>query len=256
MKASFTTAIILLSMSTGPIASAQVIADFESFAPGTEVMFQEPRFSGSTANKLDPAPNLSTVTDVFPAGNANAGSRVYAVSYSISNNAAAPLWARLTTGGTGNVPNPTVDFAQPVRFEIFSDRDIYVTLGLRETSTSAAIGANGGGTGPIEWVGGTTDATPSPPLGRLVASNTWVVLTFDIPNEPVKSFTGNGILESTTGRGVLEHLALIPVASGANAAGIYNIYLDNFQVVPEPATYALLAVGCLAFGVRALRRNN
>src|SRR5205085_1148381 len=38
---------------------------------------------------------------------------------------------------------------------------------------------------------------------------------------------GNGALTSTTGKGVLEHLALTP----AGGSGVYNVYFDNIEVV-------------------------
>jgi hypothetical protein len=53
-------------------------------------------------------------------------------------------------------------------------------------------------------------------------------LRFFFPWEPVKAFNGNSVLESSTGRGVLEHLALVPVVSGADA---FHVCLDNFQVI-------------------------
>jgi hypothetical protein len=34
-------------------------------------------------------------------------------------------------------------------------------------------------------------------------------------------------LDSTTGKGTLEHIALVP----ADGAGAHSIYLDNFQVI-------------------------
>jgi hypothetical protein len=50
-------------------------------------------------------------------------------------------------------------------------------------------------------------------------------------------FTGNGILESTTGLGVLEHLCLAP----GSAALDQDLYLDNFVVVEKNRlTYGLL----------------
>ena len=51
---------------------------------------------------------------------------------------------------------------------------------------------------------------------------------------------GNGILNSTTGKGVLEHIALTP----ADGLGVYHVYLDNVQSVPVagptgPLSYSL-----------------
>jgi hypothetical protein len=73
-----------------------------------------------------------------------------------------------------------------------------ISIGLRETNTAQDIGANGGTAGPIEWVNldGQT----------LVLDGTWQLFTFDLAAGPITGFTGNGILESTTGRGTLEHI--------------------------------------------------
>ena len=39
--------------------------------------------------------------------------------------------------------------------------------------------------------------------------------------------SGNGILESTTGKGVFDELTIVP----ADGLGRYNLYLDNFQFI-------------------------
>jgi len=138
-------------------------------------------------------------------------------------------WLRLTASDGPVFPNPTVDFRQGVQFDLFADRPLYVVLGLRETSTTAPLGANGGYDGlPIEWVGGTTDNGSTPPRGRLVPAGEWTTLRFFLPYEPVKSYTGNGRLESITGKGVLEQIALVPADAGF---GAYTLFLDNFQVI-------------------------
>jgi hypothetical protein len=250
-------ALLLGALSAAGTSRAQILlTDFEGATVGTEVLFQEPRFSGSTSGKLELTPNTSAVTDVFPAGLATSGSLVYQVNFSFAN-VADPLWVRLTTFNTPNLPNPVVSFAQPLRFDIYSDRSLYVALGLRETNSAGAIGSNGGGTGGIEFVGGSTDNSVTPPLGRLIPANTWTSVEFNIPVEPVRAFAGasaNGILESTTGNGVLEQLALRGF-DGAAGQGAYNVYLDNFVIVPEPGIAGLVVPGTLALLLRRRRRN-
>ena len=54
----------------------------------------------------------------------------------------------------------------------------------------------------------------------------WTTLSFFLPYEPVRGFTGDGVLETSTGKGVLEHLEFVPAAG----PGAYDIYLDNFRV--------------------------
>ncbi|HEY3245138.1 MAG TPA: hypothetical protein VGM03_17485 [Phycisphaerae bacterium] len=73
-----------------------------------------------------------------------------------------------------------------------------ISIGLRETNSAQDIGGNGGTSGPIEWVNldGQT----------LTLDGTWQQFTFHLATDPITAFTGNGILESTTGKGVLEHI--------------------------------------------------
>lgn len=240
--------------------SAQVFADFESFSDGQSgVMFAAPLRSPSTSGYLNTTPNVSAITATFPTGDSS--TRVLGTEFSFKTGA-SPEWLRLATSGTATFPvttlvNPTIDFNQNLRFDIYSDRPIKVALGVRETGTSAAIGANGGGSGSIEWVGASgeigtgTSATPIPT--RTILANAWTKLTFDIDNEPTVGFSGNGVIDKgATGKGVLEHLAIVPL----DGPGTYKVYLDNFEVtsVPEPAAYAGI-FGLLALGGAFLYRR-
>jgi hypothetical protein len=256
MKTKTFLAATLLIALVNPRATAQLLTDFESYSNAVEVMFQEPGFSGTTAGNLSTAAtNFSTTADNPLANpNPNGGNRVYSVSWTFDEFAPNP-WIRLTTFNAPNLANPTVDFTQSIQFDIFSDSAIYVGLGLRETSTTAAIGANGGASGTIEFVGGRTDNTTTPPKGALVAANTWTTLKFDLPTEPIRGFTGDGVLTSTTGKGVLEMLTLVPFDVTDTT---YNLYVDNFAVVPipEPSTWALLALGGFTAAVLGRRRRS
>ncbi len=202
----------------------QMLADFDAFLPGTQVMFQPPSASGSTASFLDPAPNFAYVTNTFPPGHSSA--KVLAAGWSFKTGT-TDSWLRLTTFSAANVPNPTINTNQVLHFDIYANKALYVAIGFRETSTAAGIGADGGTTGTIEWIGGTTDNSTSPPKGRLVPAGKWTTVEFFLPYEPVRGFTGNGVVETSTGKGVFEHLALVPAAG----PGAYDIYLDNFQVL-------------------------
>jgi len=205
-------------------ASTQMLADFEAYAPGTQVMFQPPTSSGSTSGFLDSAPNKVSITNAFPAGHAS--DRTLAVAWSFKAGAVNP-WLRLTTFNAPHLPNPTIGTNQVLQFEIYADRALYVGVGFRETSTTAAIGADGGSSGPIEWVGGITDNTVTPPKGHIVPAGQWTTLSFFLPYEPARSFyLGDGVLTSTTGKGVFEHLEFVP----GGGLGTYNVWLDNFRV--------------------------
>ncbi len=207
--------------------SSQTLTDFEAFAPGAQVMFQPPSASGSTSGFLNPTPNLAYVTNAFPGGHSSA--KVVAAAWSFKTGTTDP-WLRLTTFSAANIPNPTIHTNQVLQFDVYTDKALYVAIGFRETSTSAAIGADGGTTGAVELIGGTTDNARVPPKGRLVPAGQWTTLEFFVPCEPVLGLSGNGVLETTTGKGVLENLTLVPAAG----PGTYNLHLDNFRVL-DPA---------------------
>lgn len=205
-------------------ATSQVLTDFESSSPGARVMFQPPTASGSTYSFLDAVPNFACVTNAFPAGHSSA--RALAAAWSFMTGAINP-WLRLTTYAAPSLPNPTISINQVLQFDIYADKALYVGIGFRETGTTAAIGADGGTSGPIEWVGGITDNTVDPPKGYPVPAGQWTTLSFFLPREPVRSFyLGNGVLDTTTGKGVFEHLEFVP----GSGTGACNVWLDNFRV--------------------------
>lgn len=232
--------------------SAQLVTGFEGYDNGTQVAFRQPSFSGSTSGNQDIAlGNFSVVTNVFPAGNPNSGANVYNVLFAFKPDLATP-WVRLTSNGATTLPNPAVSFTAGLSLDIYSDKPLYLSLLLRETNTQEPIGGNGGTANGIEFVGGVPTGASK---GKLVPANTWTTLVFDIPTESVTAFAGttaNGILESTTGKGALEALG---IAADANSAGVYNIYLDNIQVIPEPSVITLFGLGALALFARARRHN-
>ncbi|MDB6110159.1 MAG: hypothetical protein JWR69_1909 [Pedosphaera sp.] len=223
---------------TDDFSSAAVpFANFESFANGIRAMFNHPDFSGTTTNYLDlTAPSFSLVTNAFPGGHAS--SKVLMAHWTFAQTG---TWLRFTTsganGGVTNLPNPIISFQQALRFDIYSDKDLGLALGVRETSPTGAIGADAGSSsGAIEFVGVTAPNSP-PQVTRTIVASNWTTVNFDMSNEPAGNFNaGNNLLDSTTGKGTLEMLALTP----AGGAGVYNLYLDNFVVVPaSPITFSL-----------------
>jgi hypothetical protein len=208
-------------------ASLQPLFQFPSAGPTGDVMFRKPSFSSTTADFLDlalsGAPDFAQVTTTFPVGSAATG--VLHVSWSFNGFSNQP-WLRLTTSGAFIFGNPIIDFNEGICFEFYSDRDLYLALGLRETTVNGAVGGSGGTTGPIEWVGGTVNNSVSPPRGRLITAGQWHRVCFFMPAEPARGFTGDGALAPVSGNlGVLEHLAIVPVTS----LGVFNIYLGDFH---------------------------
>lgn len=207
------------------LATANLLTDFEAYPSGALVIFQKPSYSGSTSNFLDLTFNsLACVTNNFPVGHSS--SNVLEVSWAFKSGTTSP-WLRLTTFAATNLPNPTIATNMALAFDVYTDKDVYVAFGFRETSTTNPIGFDGGTSGGIEWVGGSTDNSQPPPKGRWISAGQWTTVQFLIPYEPVRAFTGNGILQTSSGKGVLEHLCLVP----AGGSGIYNLYFDNFQTI-------------------------
>ena len=209
--------------------SVQTITDFEAMTVDSyngTVLFRQPSFSSTTSNFIDSAvANLTSVTDNYPG--ADSIMKVLHASFSFKTGQTNP-WLRLTTFNASALPNPTVSFNQRVRLKMYSDKALGVALGLRETDTGAVIGQNGGTTGTLEWAGATASGN-SPVPSRTVAANTWTTLEFNLPAETITAFpsSGNGVLTSTTSKGVLDHLALTP----AGGMGVYNVYFDDLEVV-------------------------
>lgn len=228
----------------------QLITDLEPFMSETAngvVVFRTPNFSTSTSGFLDSAPDkdIAALTDTYPTTGHGTGIVLY-VKCNFTNG--SNPWLRLTTSGADTFPNPVIDFTKKLRFDIYADSSVKVAVGCRETTTPAGtvIGADGGTTGAsIEWAGVTNIAGTAPMPTRVIASNTWTTLTFDLPHEPIRSFSGgNGVLSTASGLGVLEHLAIVPAGLTTIPAGstnnLYKVYLDNFAVlVARTFTYSL-----------------
>jgi hypothetical protein len=114
-----------------PIPSEIVVRNFEPpDAVGTEVTFQEPRFSGSTSGFLALMPNTSLVTDTV----AHTGLQSDQVDFAWLNPADTAAWVRLTTFNTPNGPNPAIDFNLPLSFWV---------RGVPEPATLALLGIGG-----------------------------------------------------------------------------------------------------------------
>jgi hypothetical protein len=90
-----------------------------------------------------------------------------------------------------------------------------VSIGVRETGSAAAIGANGGTTNGIEWIN--LDAF------TLVADDTWQQFVFKFDGtQPITAFAGataNGILDGTTG--TLEHIRIRNTDTNTDNVTVY-----------------------------------
>jgi hypothetical protein len=80
---------------------------FETFGLGTEVIFQEPSFSGSTlANLLGGSSALVSDSDAFDGVQSNEANFQFV-------DADPTRWVRLTTSNTPNLPNPLLQARDP-----------------------------------------------------------------------------------------------------------------------------------------------
>ncbi len=201
------------------------ITGFEDYAAGAAVLFRLPRFSGSTSQHLATTPNVSAVTDaVTPFAGANCHRLEWAFL-----DASPSRWVRITTNNAANVPNPTVELHRPIRMRIRLDSGrLRVCAGVRETGTTAELGANGGTSGTIEWIGAAS-AISGAPQGRPIEPmpGVWQTFVFDPLADPVLALTGDGQISSPNNRGVLEQLAFTAVDS----AGPFVVYVDDVELL-------------------------
>lgn len=239
------------TLSLGISRVTEPVITFETFTNGTpneQVLFKKPANSATTTNYIDlVATNYTTVTTAFPAGNANAGAKVMKVGWTFKTGQ-VDQWVRLNTLNTTFLPNPTINASARLKFDVYSTKALKVALGIRETGTTAQNGANGGTTGAVEYVGCSSKNGTTPIPTRTVNASNWITLEFDLPNEPVQTLTGDGILSA--GQQVLEHL----VVYGAGGSGAYTMYVDNFQVVTTaslPGALTMKANSTLTFTASA-----
>jgi hypothetical protein len=225
-----------------------LITDFEGYTLGANgvVLFRQPSFSGSTSGFVvgDPCDFAGGVYNCSQISNdyAFSGTQSLRVAWQFrtdaNGNPFPNAWLRLTTFNTTSVPNPAITFAHRVRVRLYvpSDTpDFYLTLGVRETGTTAACAGNGGTSGGIEWIGATSAQGNNAPVGKLVnQKDQWVTVKFDASCDPIRAFAGataNGQLD--TERGTLEQLAFTPT-DPANL-GPYIVYIDDVETyVPVP----------------------
>ncbi|MBI4581442.1 MAG: hypothetical protein HY718_17195, partial [Planctomycetes bacterium] len=197
---------------------------------GTQVVFQTPRFSGSTVGHLLSSPNSAAVTSEVPAYN---GLGSLKVQWGWVD-ADPTRWLRLTSSNAANVPNPIIDLRQVVRVRLRLDSgSLRLALGVRETGVDGPIGSDGGNSGTIEWIGAASRIPGGGPQGVLVTAQpgVWQTITFAAHAGQVVPFTGDGVLDTANGKVVLEHLAF----TVTDSAGPFTVYLDAIEQPCPPA---------------------
>lgn len=225
----------------------------------SQEMFRLPQISGTTSGYI--LPNGTGIFDNNAAYRASGlqteGAAAMQVYFKWRDPADPNLWLRLTTFEGPGYPNPALHTGGKVRFkftnrsELFAGR-VGVCIGVRETGIEVSQLANGGVTGPIEWVGASgavanPDGTPRPvPIVWLDPSPVAYSLEFDLATGQVKvdgvaqgsgiaAFSGDGVIDITPPRGTLEHIAF--VNDPADGAQLIDVAIDELQFeapVPDP----------------------
>lgn len=207
-----------------PPCQVHLFTDFDAYAAGERVLFNRPRYSGSTSTDLLAAPDVAEVTTaVTPFSPPNC----YLVQWQFVDTD-PQRWLRLTTHNAPYVPNPTVELDRPIRVRLRLDSGrLRLAVGIRETGTTAAVGEDGGTTGTIEWVGAATDLNGAP-QGVLVEPQpgVWQTFVFDPLTDPILGLNGDGVLWTGTNKGTFEHLAF----SIVDGAGPFTVYIDDIDL--------------------------
>lgn len=268
MRISVPSILIGLALLAPMAAHAQLLTDFDgngAFAAGSTV-FRTPNVSGTTSAKLQASPLTTAISSDYAVSGANS----LKVAFAFKDTEPAP-WLRLTTFATPGSPNPVIDLNSTLAASVLivpadplvgGNNDLSFSLGVRETNSTGAIGSNGGTSGQIEYVGATSKVGGAPFGTTVSADGQWHDINFVMTGNGMtlatNGLTGNGILETTSGLGVLESFLITPIASTGQA---YTIYFDNIRqipngnggAIPEPGSMALLATGILP--ILGLRRR-
>jgi uncharacterized lipoprotein YddW (UPF0748 family) len=208
------------------------LTDFDAYDNGARVLFNLPRYSGSTSTNLATSPNVAQITEAVTAFS---GSKCLMVQWKFVD-ATTQRWMRLTASNGPVIPNPTMELDRPVRVRIRLDSGrLRLCMGVRETGTTADIGADGGTSGAIEFVGASGEIG-SAPQGVLVdpMPGVWQTFIFDPRNDPVVTLNGDGVLYTSSNKGVFEQLAF----SAVDSAGPFTVYIDDIDFLCDsPGDY-------------------
>lgn len=217
----------------------------------SQEMFRTPQLSGSTAPfiQANTAGQFDRNAAFRASGLQSEGDAAMQVFFRWVNPADVNAWLRLTTQDGQVSPNPALHTQGKVRFRITNRSELFagrvgVCIGIRETGAVVPQLANGGATGPIEWVGVSGvgldgGGNPRPiPVVWLDPFPAAVLLEFDLTTGDVSvdgnpitggigAMTGDGVLNAPNNRGTLEHIAF--VNDPADGASLIDVGIDELQ---------------------------
>lgn len=201
--------------------------DFEAFAAGDEVIFQEPGFSGSTAGNLTGSNSAGVAVGEGVTGNG------YQADFQFLDNSPT-RWLRLTTFNAANLPNPIVRF----------DQSSVVSFSMRAVICQEDLGSQGPGTAVAEFCGSglTAGASSDYTISGAPASSVGAILFSGTGGTDI-SFLGGNLVSFTN------FSFQVPIASDAN--GDFSVTINGnaamFDLVMQSAFIDLGAPTGIAF---------
>jgi len=211
------------------------VSNFDSASSGTVYTFQNPNFSTYTQNNITGA----SVGEVS-SEEAYSGNHSYKMTFNFTDSDDG-RWVQLTTAGF----NPVISLTKKLSVRMMvKSGTFYLGLGIRKSYVADPVIGQDGGTSfsngqeaTIEFVG-VTELRPFSadypeilvPQGKYLVtadSESWQTFEFDIPNENVLPFTGNGNLSTTNGYATLESFSFTIDPDADNPTEEIVVYIDD-----------------------------
>ncbi len=213
-----------------------VFGDFEGFADGDEVMFQEPTFSGSTSGNIV-AGATSGVDNLVASRSASCRFDLQFIDNT------ATRWVRLTSFSATNIPNPQIRF----------DDGSVITFWMRGGDCQPSLGGQGPGNAIAELCGeglnsGEASAyhVANAPAGALGA------LGISTANQPDLSIFGGTLI---SGLGLVSTFPLAANPAGSvtlpvpGSASMIDLVLQSaFVDASQPANFTFTNAVQASFG--------
>ncbi len=156
------------------------------------------------------------------------GESTISVPLSLPLRGGAAVWAEEYVNGTW--------ISQSLRVTVPYLRGLgklLVSLGVREPASvnNPQVGGNGGGgIGNVEWIGSTT-AWPNAPTGTktLLPTSQWQTVEFYPGTDPVRAFTGDGVLNGPTAPWYTLESLVFRTDPDDPQPGPYTVYVDEIS---------------------------
>jgi len=220
---------------TDEASAIDVVSNFDNTLAGQIETFQEPDYAENTQSNI-----MSGSSGVISIEEAYSGTNSYKATFQFVDDDEG-RWLQLSTAGY----SPTIDITRQfaVRLMVQSG-SFYLGLGIRQSYVANPVIGQDGGTllangqeAPIEFVGVTELRESSldhpnvpTPEGRFLVEakpGVWQTFEFNIPEENVLAYTGNGTLTTVNGFATLEHLNFTINTDATDPNEEVVVYIDN-----------------------------